>query len=592
LDFLKNTLAATIGALVAFGIAFFMFFILLAALGSAEPDTKIEKESVLQLKLNQLVEEYLGTDPNDPFAALVQDRVGFDQILKAVSLAKTDDRIEGISIEGNILSLGWSQINELRDLLIDFKSSGKFIYAYNEMYSQGDYFLASVADSIFINPVGNLDFRGLASEVLYYKDLQEQSGVKMEVVRHGKYKSAVEPYLNDEMSDENRMQIKALLTSIWNEVTNSISEEREINAVRLNEIADDLLARSADKAKEVGLIDGLVYEDQYYRSLSNRLSGIDNELAANEKPKMTSLNKYLRFAKTKRLYKGKDRIAVLYASGTILYGEGGSAYIGQESIARALKRIREDRKVKAIVLRVNSPGGSALTSELIWRELKRTQEQKPIVVSISDVAASGGYYIAMASDYIMAQPTSITGSIGVFGTLPNFSELSKKIGITPQWVETNKQSRGYSAFGPMTQENYNEIKDGIEQIYDIFLERVAVGRSMDKNQVDELAQGRVWSASSALDEGLIDGYGGIYNAIEKAAELGETSDYAVQSFPRYKSEFEQIFGDLSEAQTKVLQQVTKAFLPEPINALNQQLEQLKAKENQIQARMPFELNIR
>ncbi len=592
MDFLKNTLAATIGALVAFGIAFFMFFILLAALGSAEPDTKIEKESVLQLKLNQLVEEYLGTDPNDPFAALVQDRVGFDQILKAVSLAKTDDRIEGISIEGNILSLGWSQINELRDLLIDFKSSGKFIYAYNEMYSQGDYFLASVADSIFINPVGNLDFRGLASEVLYYKDLQEQSGVKMEVVRHGKYKSAVEPYLNDEMSDENRMQIKALLTSIWNEVTNSISEEREINAVRLNEIADDLLARSADKAKEVGLIDGLVYEDQYYRSLSNRLSGIDNELAANEKPKMTSLNKYLRFAKTKRLYKGKDRIAVLYASGTILYGEGGSAYIGQESIARALKRIREDRKVKAIVLRVNSPGGSALTSELIWRELKRTQEQKPIVVSISDVAASGGYYIAMASDYIMAQPTSITGSIGVFGTLPNFSELSKKIGITPQWVETNKQSRGYSAFGPMTQENYNEIKDGIEQIYDIFLERVAVGRSMDKNQVDELAQGRVWSASSALDEGLIDGYGGIYNAIEKAAELGETSDYAVQSFPRYKSEFEQIFGDLSEAQTKVLQQVTKAFLPEPINALNQQLEQLKAKENQIQARMPFELNIR
>lgn len=592
MDFLKNTLAATIGTLVAFGIAFFMFFIFLAALGSAEPDTKIEKESVLQLNLNQLVEEYLGTDPNDPFAALVQDRIGFDQLLKAVSLAKTDDRIEGISIEGNILSLGWSQINELRDLLTDFKSSGKFIYAYNELYSQDDYFLASVADSIFMNPVGNLDFRGLASEVLYYKDLQEQSGVKMEVVRHGKYKSAVEPYLNDKMSEENRMQIKALLTSIWNEVTNSISEEREISTVRLNEIADDLLARSADKAKELGLIDGLVYEDQYYRSLSNRLSGIDNELAANDKPEMTSLNKYLRFTKTKRLYKGKDRIAVLYASGTILYGEGGSAYIGQESIARALKRIREDQKVKAIVLRVNSPGGSALTSELIWRELKRTQEQKPVVVSISDVAASGGYYIAMASDFIMAQPTSITGSIGVFGTLPNFSDLSKKIGITPQWVETNKQSRGYSVFGPMTQENYNEIKDGIEKTYDIFLDRVAEGRSMDKNQVDELAQGRVWSAASALDKGLIDAYGGIYDAIEKAAELGETSDYAVQSFPRYKSEFEQIFGDFSEAQAKVLQQVTKAFLPEPVNALNQQLEQLKTKENQIQARMPFELNIR
>ena len=290
------------------------------------------------------MEEYLGTDPNDPFAALVQDRIGFDQLLKAVSLAKTDDRIEGISIEGNILSLGWSQINELRDLLIDFKSSGKFIYAYNELYSQDDYFLASVADSIFMNPVGNLDFRGLASEVLYYKDLQEQSGVKMEVVRHGKYKSAVEPYLNNEMSEENRMQIKALLTSIWNEVTNSISEEREISTVRLNEIADDLLARSADSAKELGLIDALVHEDQYYRSLSNRLSGIDNELAANDKPEMTSLNKYLRFAKTKRLYKGKDRIAVLYASGTILYGEGGSAYIGQESIARALKRIRRRPK--------------------------------------------------------------------------------------------------------------------------------------------------------------------------------------------------------------------------------------------------------
>jgi len=300
----------------------------------------------------------------------------------------------------------------------------------------------------------------------------------------------------------------------------------------------------------------------------------------------------LRYAKTKRLYTGKDRIAVLYASGTILYGEGGSSYIGQESIARALKRIREDRKVKAIVLRVNSPGGSALTSELIWRELKRTQETKPVVVSISDVAASGGYYIAMASDYIMAQPTSVTGSIGVFGTLPNFSELSKKIGVNPQWVETNKQSRGYSVFGPMTQQNYDEIKDGIEQTYDIFLDRVAEGRSMQKDQVDELAQGRVWSASSALENGLIDGYGGIYKAIEKAAELGETSDYAVQSFPRYKSEFEQLFGDLSEAQTLILARVSKAFVPEPVNNFNQQIEQLKAKENQIQARMPFELNIR
>jgi len=592
LDFLKNTLAATIGALVAFGIAFFMFFVFLAALGSAEPATKIEKERVLQLKLNQLVEEYLGADPNDPFAVFVQDRVGFDQILKAVTLAKTDDRIEGISIEGNILSLGWSQINELRDLLIDFKSSGKFIYAYNEMYPQRDYFLASVADSVFLNPVGNLDFRGLASEVLYYKDLQEQSGVKMEVVRHGKYKSAVEPYLNDEMSEENRMQIKALLTSLWKQLTDAIAEERELSVERLNEIADDLLGRRADQAKELGLIDELVYEDQYYRALSNRLSGIDNELAANDKPNLVSLNKYLRYTKTKRLYTGKDRIAVLYASGTILYGEGGSSYIGQESIARALKRIREDRKVKAIVLRVNSPGGSALTSELIWRELKRTQETKPVVVSISDVAASGGYYIAMASDYIMAQPTSVTGSIGVFGTLPNFSELSKKIGVNPQWVETNKQSRGYSVFGPMTQQNYDEIKDGIEQTYDIFLDRVAEGRSMQKDQVDELAQGRVWSASSALENGLIDGYGGIYKAIEKAAELGETSDYAVQSFPRYKSEFEQLFGDLSEAQALILSRISKAFIPEPVNNFNQQIEQLKAKENQIQARMPFELNIR
>jgi protease-4 len=402
----------------------------------------------------------------------------------------------------------------------------------------------------------------------------------------------VEPYLNDEMSEENRMQIKALLTSLWEQLTDAIAEERELSVERLNEIADDLLARRADQAKELGLIDELVYEDQYYRALSNRLSGIDNELAANDKPNLVSLNKYLRYTKTKRLYTGKDRIAVLYASGTILYGEGGSSYIGQESIARALKRIREDRKVKAIVLRVNSPGGSALTSELIWRELKRTQETKPVVVSISDVAASGGYYIAMASDYIMAQPTSVTGSIGVFGTLPNFSELSKKIGVNPQWVETNKQSRGYSVFGPMTQQNYDEIKDGIEQTYDIFLDRVAEGRSMQKDQVDELAQGRVWSASSALENGLIDGYGGIYKAIEKAAELGETSDYAVQSFPRYKSEFEQLFGDLSEAQALILSRISKAFIPEPVNNFNQQIEQLKAKENQIQARMPFELNIR
>ncbi|MDT0621066.1 signal peptide peptidase SppA [Croceitalea vernalis] len=586
MKFLRNLLAAILGCLIAFGIMFMMFFIFAALVGSSNDGVKIKSNSILELSFSEPISDYLGKNSDDPFGALFEEGQGLDEILHAIAIAKNDSKIKGISMNTSFLQAGFAQTQEIRRALEDFKAAGKFVYSYSDFYTQKDYYLASVADAMYLNPQGILDFKGLASEVLYYKSLQEKSGVKMEVIRHGKYKSAVEPFLSDTMSDENRSQIKELITSIWTSMLEDISETREIDIKSLNTIADTLGGRMPKYAVASGLIDGTFYFDEY-ESMLREQSGID----ADAKLNYVSLEDYSTLANTKSIRSGTDKIAVIFAQGEILYGEGGKDYLGQGVINRALKKARDNDNIKAIVLRVDSPGGSALVSDIIWREIELTKEKKPVVVSFGNVAASGGYYIAAGADKIFAEPTTITGSIGVFGTVPNMTELADNIGINAEQVGTNANSVDYSLFEPMTDSFRNQILEGIENTYDTFLERVAAGRSMTVEDVNEIAQGRVWSGVDAKSLGLVDEIGNLDDAIEAAAKMVELENFGIRKYPKYKSDFERLMDDLGSAKASI----GEAFVKEELgNELYQSLKEIKemSKQRDIQARMPYTLNIK
>ncbi|MEZ2415263.1 signal peptide peptidase SppA [Muriicola sp. E247] len=585
MKFLRNLLAAILGTLIAMGILFFMFLIFIS-LANVEEGVVIKRNSVLELEFEDPINDYTGSNEADPFAGLFEESVGLDDILHAIEVAKNDDKIEGISIKSQFVMAGWSQVKAIRDALRDFRESGKFVYTYADLLMQKDYFLASVADSVFLNPVGNLDFRGLSAEILFFKELQEKTGVKMEVVRHGKYKSAVEPFLQNEMSDENRTQIKELLESLWGSMLEDMSADRNLSIEDLNAIADSLGGRTPELAKRAGLIDETLYWDQYEAKLKQAMGKSDDQGI-----NYVELSDYLKEARKKSIYKGSDRIAVIYAQGEILYGEGGPNYIGQGLINRALIRAREDDRVKAVVLRVNSPGGSALTSDLIWREVVLTKKEKPVVVSMGDVAASGGYYIAAGADKILAEPTTITGSIGVFGTIPNISELAGDIGINAEQVETNSNATEYSLFEPMTPEFRSVITESIEATYQTFLTRVSEGRNISMERADSLAQGRVWSGAEALRIGLVDELGGLEDAIEEAANLAEISSYSIRRYPRYKSNFEMLMEDLSGTKTRVKEDVLKGELGSEAYNLYKEVKRA-TQQRGVQARMPFSITIK
>ncbi|CAZ96591.1 signal peptide peptidase SppA [Zobellia galactanivorans] len=587
MKFLRNLLAAIIGCLIAFGVVFVMFIIFIGIVGSSEDTVTIKKNSVLELQLKRPISDYVGDNAMDPFAgALYEQSQGLDEILHAISVAKDDDDIKGISINNNFMMAGLAQTQAIRKALEAFKASGKFVYTYGDFYMQKDYYLASVADSIFMNPVGALDFRGLSSEVLFFKDLQEKTGVKMEVIRHGKYKSAVEPFISNEMSEANRTQIKELIGSLWNSMLEDISKGRNIPSADLNVIADTLGGRTPEYAKETGLLDGVIFFDQYQQKLRNALNlGEDDDM------NVVSLDDYVIRSNKKIVKKGADKIAVIFAQGEILYGEGGPDIIGQGIINEAIIEAKEDDKVKAIVLRVNSPGGSALTSDIIWREIELAREKKPVVVSMGNVAASGGYYIAVGADKIFAEPTTITGSIGVFGTIPNMSELAGNIGINAEQVGTNKNSVEYSLFEPMTDNFRNYVQEGIESTYNTFLQRVAQGRNISMAQADSLAQGRVWSGVDAKRMGLVDELGNLEDAIAEAANMAELENYGLKKYPKYKSGFERFMEDLGGASAKVKQGIIEEEIGTEAYSILKQVKSVMEREG-VQARMPFVLDIK
>ncbi len=563
-----------------------MFLVLAALIGQGEDTVVVKDNSVLEIQLQTPINDYVGMDESNPFAGLFNVNQGLDEILHAIRVAKEDNKIKGISLNNNVLMAGLSQTQAIRDALTDFGESGKFIYAYGDFYTQKDYYLASAANEVFLNPVGAMDFKGLSTEVLFFKDLQEKSGIKMEVIRHGKYKSAVEPFLANEMSEANRTQIKELLDALWQSMLTNISESRDISVEDLNQIADTLGTRTSKYAALSGLIDEIVYFDEYESMIKEKI-GIDTAEDINYVP----ISDYIRTAGKIKLNSGNDKIAVIFAQGEIWYGEGGSDVIGQGIINDALKKAREDKNVKAIVLRVNSPGGSALASDIIWREIEITKQSKPVVVSMGDVAASGGYYIAAGADKIFAEPTTITGSIGVFGTIPNISELAENIGVNAEQVGTNKNSVDYSLFEPMNDSFRSNVLEGIEASYETFLDRVAQGRGITMAQADSVAQGRVWSGVDAKRLGLVDELGGLDEAIEAAAKMVGLDNYGIRKLPKYKSDFEKLMEDLGGATTKSKESIIQQEIGAEAYAVLKEIKQAMQNKG-IQARMPFTLNIK
>ncbi|WP_322549701.1 signal peptide peptidase SppA [Flavobacterium psychraquaticum] len=585
--FLGNVIATIVGLFVFIMIFFFGIIIIGAIFGGDEDHVKVKENSVIELDLSKVTLDYSGKTNYKDFNYFEAHHNGVTDILNAIEVAKTDKNIKGISILNNQSRLGMAQSKSVRDKLEEFKKSGKFVYSYSDYYTQSDYYLNSVADKIYLNPMGEVDFKGLSSEILYMKDLQEKSGVKFEVIRHGKYKSAVEPFLAQEMSPENREQMTVLLNSVWSTIVSDIAKSRKISVAQLDAIANTLGARTPELALANKIVDKIAYEDEYHDAIRAKLK-VDKK----DKYNIVSVKDYAKKAvSTINDYSKKDIIAVVYAQGEISGGEGDVNVIGEGSIKRSLEEARKDDDVKAIVLRVNSPGGSALTSELIWREIEITKKVKPVVVSMGNYAASGGYYIAANADRIFAEPNTITGSIGVFGMLPNMNQLGKNIGINAEQVKTHENASGYSVFEPIDENFKGFVLESIEKTYATFLKRVADGRKMTTEQVDVIAQGRVWTGIDAHKLGLVDEIGGLDAAIKYAAKLGKTTSYRTENYPEYEKSFEDMLANFTGmAMFKTKEQLLKEQLGEEGFQMLEQIKRVKSRKG-IQAIMPYELII-
>lgn len=543
-EFFKYTLATITGIvfLSIIGIVFLM--ILVGALvSSTEKQVVVENQSMLVISLDNMV---VDRAPNDPFSDLnipglgMVKKIGMDQILGSIEKARHDDRIKCLYLDLSIVNGGMADVEEIRNALLAFRdSSDKPVYAYGDMFDQKAYYLATASDKIVLNPYGVIDFRGLGGEVTFFKNALEKLGVEMQIVRHGKFKAAVEPFMLEKMSDENREQTMTYLNSMWNQMLQGISKERNLPVDSLNKLADEVLTfRKAERALEAGLVDALKYKDEVLDDL-REITGVRDKKGI----PVVGISEYSKAQhdKTGNRPFSRNKIAVIYASGEIGVPISAVEGISGEKLSREIRKVRQDSSYKAIVLRVDSPGGSAYDSEVIWREMKLAAEDKVVVVSMGDVAASGGYYIACAADLIYAQPNTITGSIGVFGTIPNASELlNDKLGITTDVVKTNEHADMPSLTRPMTEFERDLMQSYVEDIYDIFVTRVADGRRMDKTEVDEIGQGRVWSGQNALEIGLVDELGGLEDAVIRAAEMAGIENYRTVALPELRDPFQEL----------------------------------------------------
>jgi protease IV len=584
-SFLKYTLATIVGVIISSVLLFLILMgIISGIVSSTEKQVVVKSNSILHIKLDKSIPERSSDNPFDNFdfqtfkPSVV---LGLTDIVRNIREAKDDSNIKGIYLDLGMTPIGFATVEEIRNAVIDFKKSGKFVVSYAENYSQGNYYLASAADSIFLNPAGRIAFLGLSSEVMFYKGALDKLDIEPEVIRHGKFKSAVEPFINDKMSAENREQISTLLNALWNHVLEGISAKRKIDIAQLNQIADEAKVTNPNGALANKFVDGICYKDEILTKLA-KLSSANSA----EDLEFISLASYNKAPKSKKGF-SKNKIALVYAEGEIVSGEGDADNVASEDLSKAIRGARNDSSIKAIVLRINSPGGSALASDVIWREVYLASKIKPLIVSMGNLAASGGYYIASPADTIVAEPTTITGSIGVFGILFNAKGFfNNKLGITTDEVKTNKHGDIETLFKPLTPEEKLIIQAEVEGIYDTFISHVSEGRSLRKSFVDSIGQGRVWSATDAKRLGLVDIIGNLHSAIEIAAKKAKLSEYRIVELPKRE---DALTSFLSGFSAKMRQDAIQKELGET-SRLYYNIKDLTGRSG-ILARLPFDLNM-
>lgn len=544
--FLKMLLAVIAGLIIT-SILFFVIMLSvfsgIAAAGNKAVD--IPEKSVLVIKTGAMIPDRTGTNPLamfDPFTMSLTGTPGLNELLKNLRKAAEDDDVSGILIENGTMPSGWATADELRTALQEFKKSGKFIYSYSDyIMMQESYFLSTAADRIWLSPTSAFDFKGLASEVTFYKEALEKLGVEVQVIRHGKFKGAVEPYMLDRLSEENRFQISAYTGSIWDHVVKVISESRGVPADRVMQLADSLAGYDIARMAAAGMIDGTLYRDQLEDSIRTA-AGIEEGKKINYVP----MSKYSKVTVKQDSKPGRSKIAVLFAEGSIVMGEGNDTNIGGNRYAAEMRKLRLDTTVKAVVFRVNSRGGNSIASDQIWREVELTGRVKPVVVSMGNYAASGGYYISAAADKIIASPVTLTGSIGVFGRFPNAHILlNRKLGITSDVVSTNAHSDAPSLTRPLSAFEKEALQANVERTYSTFTGVVAEGRGMRQTAVDSIGQGHVWSGTDAAGIGLVDSFGGLTDAVREAASLAGLENYRIIEKP-----------EASDLYTKLLKEMT------------------------------------
>lgn len=590
-DFLKFTLATVTGIILSSIVLFIIGMVtLFGIVSTADTETIVKKNSVMMLDLNGVLVERTQESPLGILSQLFSDdsnTYGLDDILSSIKKAKENENIKGIYLQASMLGTSYASLQEIRNALLDFKESGKFIIAYGDSYTQGLYYLSSVADKVLLNPKGMIEWKGIASAPLFYKDLLQKIGVEMQVFKVGTYKSAVEPFISTEMSPANREQVTAFINSIWGEVTEGVSASRSLPVDSLNALADRMLMfYPAEESVQCGLADTLIYRNDVRDYLKQWA-----ELKEDDRLPILGLSDMINVKKNTPKDKSGNIVAVYYASGEITDYSGSSASeerIVGTKVIRDLRKLKENDDVKVVVLRVNSPGGSAFASEQICHAVKELKTKKPVIVSMGDYAASGGYYMSCMADTIVAEPTTLTGSIGVFGMIPNLKGLSEKVGLTFDVVKTNKFADLGVIMRPFNQDEKALIQMSVAQSYDTFISRCAEGRHMTKEAIEKVGEGRVWTGEMAKELGLVDVLGGIDTALEIAVRKAGIEGYTVVSYPAKQD----LLSSLLD--TKPTNYVESQILKSKLGEYYQQFGMLKnlKERSMIQARIPFELNIK
>ena len=586
-NFLGRVLSTIVGNIATFSIFGLLLFalIIISSISSVKPSVK--KGSVLELTFEEPILESSMDQEVSVFSISTPSTFYLDNILKAIGNAKTDDNIKGISLKVENFKGGLTQASEVRKALEDFKTSGKFVYSYSNNSTQLSYYINSVADSVFQNPLGGVLLQGMSSEVMFFKNAGDKYGVDFQVIRYGEFKSAVEPYFRTDLSEENKLQLNVMLGDIWNNISKDIAKSRKITDNNFQTITDSLYSYIPEVGKKHRIFDQIIQESEYDDFIFKKLNLETNKSKINSE----ILAKYTigveDYYNTLNSNDNSNKIAVLYASGTITEGDGFDG-IQSKTYVKAIREIKKNKNIKALVLRVNSPGGSANASEEILFELSRLKKTMPIVVSFGDVAASGGYYIAQDSDKIFAQPNTITGSIGVFGMIPNAKELVNSFGVTTDVVKTNANADQLkSIFNPLSDDATRLMQKSVVLVYEKFVNHVAKNRKMTFDQVNKIGGGRVWSGTSAKEIGLIDEFGGLNNALAEAAKLAKIESYSTESFPKRKDSFEEL---MEKIQGNNIKARIQSELGTDAAKIFQELKIMNEQKG-IQARMPFEVKI-